>query len=175
MEPVQAHFVLRRHDVHCRAHCRFADRLGIGSVVFLTVDEGLNVGRRDHTNLMAQLAVLAASEVGVAARLHRDDARRQLTEERQHLRSHLFYSQRCLTHAVSPIYQNRKGDKHTFRNVDPDCGDLRHDRPPLRILADSPWHINAVGGGHIIRAQIKRKLLTMLDLTSRKTRTLANP
>ncbi|MCB1470611.1 MAG: hypothetical protein KDK08_26450, partial [Rhizobiaceae bacterium] len=29
---------------------------------------------------------------------------------------------------------------------EPDRDNLRHDRPPLWILADPPWHIDAVGG-----------------------------
>ena len=36
--------------------------------------------------------------------------------------------------------------KHVLRQVEPDRGNLRHDRPPLWILADPPWHIDAVGG-----------------------------
>jgi len=29
---------------------------------------------------------------------------------------------------------------------EPDRDNLRHDRPPLWIIADPPWHIDAVGG-----------------------------
>ncbi|MGO4855353.1 SbcC/MukB-like Walker B domain-containing protein [Phaeovulum sp. W22_SRMD_FR3] len=36
--------------------------------------------------------------------------------------------------------------KHILRQVEPDRDYLRHDRPPLWIVADQPWHIDAVGG-----------------------------
>lgn len=36
--------------------------------------------------------------------------------------------------------------KHILRQVEPDRGNLRHDRSPPWILADRPWHIDAVGG-----------------------------
>jgi hypothetical protein len=36
--------------------------------------------------------------------------------------------------------------KYILRQVEPDRGYLRHDRSPLWILADPPWHIDAVGG-----------------------------
>jgi hypothetical protein len=36
--------------------------------------------------------------------------------------------------------------EHSLRQVEPDRDDLRHDRPPSGILADPPWHIDAVGG-----------------------------
>ncbi len=34
--------------------------------------------------------------------------------------------------------------KHSLRQVEPDRDGLRHDRSPLWILADPPWHINAL-------------------------------
>lgn len=43
--------------------------------------------------------------------------------------------------------------KHMLRQIKPDSDNLRHDRSPLWILADPPWHTDAVGGGHIIRAK----------------------
>ena len=36
--------------------------------------------------------------------------------------------------------------KHVLRQIEPHRGNLRHDRPPLWIVADPPWHIDAVGG-----------------------------
>ncbi len=36
--------------------------------------------------------------------------------------------------------------KHVFRQIEPDCDNLRPDRPPLWIVADPPLHIDAVGG-----------------------------
>ncbi len=42
--------------------------------------------------------------------------------------------------------------KNVLRQIEPDRDNLRHDRSPLWIVADPPWHTEAVGGGHIIRA-----------------------
>ncbi len=42
--------------------------------------------------------------------------------------------------------------EHILRQIEPDSGNLRHDRSPMWILADTPWHTDAVGGGHIINA-----------------------
>jgi len=53
----------------------------------LPLDEGLHIGRRDQPHLVAQLADLAAPEVGAAAGFHRDNTGWQLVEERQHLRT----------------------------------------------------------------------------------------
>lgn len=36
--------------------------------------------------------------------------------------------------------------KHILRQVEPDRDNLQHDRSPPWILADPPWHIDAVGG-----------------------------
>jgi len=36
--------------------------------------------------------------------------------------------------------------QYILRQLEPDPGNLRHDRSPLGILADPPWHIDAVGG-----------------------------
>ena len=35
---------------------------------------------------------------------------------------------------------------HSLRQVEPSRDHLRHDRSPLWILADPPWHSDAVGG-----------------------------
>ena len=36
--------------------------------------------------------------------------------------------------------------KHILRQIEPDRSNLRHDRSPVWIVADPPWHIDAVGG-----------------------------
>ena len=41
-------FALHGHEAHRRAHGRFADRLGIGSIVLLPLHERSDVGRRDQ-------------------------------------------------------------------------------------------------------------------------------
>ncbi|WP_206613042.1 hypothetical protein, partial [Paenirhodobacter populi] len=36
--------------------------------------------------------------------------------------------------------------EHILRQIEPDSGNLRHDRSPMWILAGPPWHTDAVGG-----------------------------
>ena len=42
--------------------------------------------------------------------------------------------------------------KHSLRQVEPDRDNLRHDPSPLGIVADPPWHSDAIGDGHVIKA-----------------------
>lgn len=46
---------LHRHEAHGRPLSRLADRLGVGRVVLLALDEGLHVGRRDQPDLWPSL------------------------------------------------------------------------------------------------------------------------
>jgi hypothetical protein len=101
----------------------------------------LHVGGRDETDLVAQLADLAAPQMSAAAGFHGDNARGQIAEERQHLIPPQLLAQDCPTRPVSPMQL-----KHILRQVEPDRDNLRHDRSPLWILADPPWHTDAVGG-----------------------------
>jgi len=97
-------FTLHRHKTHSRAHRRFTDCFGIGSIIFLALDERLDVGRRDQPNVMAQLADFARPEVSTATRFHRDTARRQLPEELQHLCSPQLLAQHCTARAVCAMH-----------------------------------------------------------------------
>ena len=47
---------LNLDEAHGRPARRFADRLRVGSVVLLALDEGLDVGGRNQANFMAKLA-----------------------------------------------------------------------------------------------------------------------
>jgi hypothetical protein len=82
-----------------------------------------------------------------ATGFHRDDARRQLAEKLQNLCSPQLLAQNRPARAVSSMHLDRKGaegDKYILRQIEPDRDNLRHDRPPLWILADPPWHKDAV-------------------------------
>ena len=48
-------FALDRNKAHARPLGGFTDRLCIGSIVLLPLDERLDVGRRDQAHMMAQL------------------------------------------------------------------------------------------------------------------------
>lgn len=134
-------FALHGHEAHGRALCCFADRLCIGGIILLALDEGLDVGGRDEPHLVAQLADLTAPEMRAATGFHRHDTRLQLAEEGQHLIPPQRLAQLRPTRGISPMDL-----KHILRQVEPDRSNLRHDRSPLWILTDPPWHIDAVGG-----------------------------
>jgi hypothetical protein len=127
------------------------------------------VGGRDEPHLMAELADLAAPEVRASAGFHRDNTRWQLAEDRQHLIPPHLLAQNRTARAVSPMPLDRRGaegDKHILRQVEPDSGNRPHDRSPLWILADPPWHINAVGGRSHHQSPFARQFVS---ITSRHT------
>jgi hypothetical protein len=85
---------------HGGADRGFTDRLSICRVVFLALDQRLDVSRRDQPNVMTQLADLAAPKVGSAASFYRHDTRGQLVEEIQHLRPPQLLTQHRVTSAI---------------------------------------------------------------------------
>ena len=90
---------------------------------------------------MAQLPDLAAPEMGTPTCFHGNDAGLQLTEKSQNLIPSQLLAQNCPPRDISAMRL-----KHILRQVEPDRGNLKHDRPPMWILADPPWHIDAVAG-----------------------------
>ena len=90
---------------------------------------------------MAKFPDLAPPEMGTTTGFHRDDAERQPAEKRQNLVPSQLLAQHRLPGRISPMNL-----KHILRQIEPDRNNLRHDRPPLWIIADPPWHTHAVGG-----------------------------
>jgi hypothetical protein len=90
---------------------------------------------------MAQLPDLAAAEVGAPTCFHGYDAGPHLTEKSQNLIPSELLAQHCPPRDVSAMRL-----KHILRKLEPDCGNLKHDRPAMWILANPPWHIDAVEG-----------------------------
>jgi len=121
---------------------------------------------------MAKLADLAPLEVSAATGFHRDNARRQLPEKLQHLRSPQLLAQNPPARAIGPMDL-----KHILRQIESDRDNLRHDRSPLWILADPPWHRDAVCGRLHHQcprvANFSTQLLTcqLLSMTARNART----
>src|SRR5207237_9159619 len=74
-------------EAHARPLRCFTDGLGISCVVLLPLDEWLDVGRRDQSQTMAQLADLACPVVRAGTGFHRDDARRLRRQEAEQLRA----------------------------------------------------------------------------------------
>ena len=96
-------FTLHGNKTHGRADRCFTDRLSICRVVFLALDEGLDVSWRDQPNVMAKLADLAPPEVSASTGFHRDNASRQLPEKLQHLRSPQLFAQNPPARAIGPM------------------------------------------------------------------------
>ena len=63
------------------------DRLRIGHVVFLTLDERLYVSRRDQPDFVAKIAYCPAPVMGACASFHGHHARLVMTQECQQLRT----------------------------------------------------------------------------------------
>src|SRR5580700_5287614 len=80
-------FGLDRNEAHARPRRRFTDGLGIGRIVLLPLDEWLNVGWRDQSHAMAQLADLARPIVRAGTGFHRDDTRRLRRQKAEQLRA----------------------------------------------------------------------------------------
>jgi hypothetical protein len=76
-------FAFHRDEPHGRALGRFADRLGVRSVVLLPLDERLDIVGGDQPDLVPQFADLAAPVMGTAACFHRHHALRLGSQERQ--------------------------------------------------------------------------------------------
>src|SRR5919199_2229820 len=76
---------LHGYKPHGWALSGLTDRLGIRSIVLLSLDERLHVSRRDELDRVAEFADLPAPVVGAGAGLHGNRAGRQSCEERQNL------------------------------------------------------------------------------------------
>ena len=73
---------LDRDEAHGRPDHGLADRLGVGGVVLVRLDEGLHVLGRDQPDLVAEGLQLPRPVVRARAGLDADQARRQPGEER---------------------------------------------------------------------------------------------
>jgi hypothetical protein len=90
---------------------------------------------------------LSTPEMRTATRFHGDDAGRQLAEKLQHLSAPQLLAQDRTTIAVGPMHL-----EHILRQIEPDRDNLRHDRPPLLIIAAPPMRNDTTGRVHSIRA-----------------------
>ena len=76
---------LDRDEAHGWPLHRLADRLGVGPIVFATLDVGLHIAGRHQTHLMTEPADLARPVVRAGTGLDADQAGRQVGEELEHL------------------------------------------------------------------------------------------
>src|SRR3954469_20982420 len=122
-----------------------ADRFGIGHVVLLSLDERLDVRRRDQLHHVAELGDLAAPVVGARTRLHGYRARRQCCQEREKLAAAQLLAKDHRARAVSPMEL-----KDVLGEIEADGANLVHERLLEWALTPPLWHAEAVGGVHTI-------------------------
>jgi hypothetical protein len=82
---VWGHKRLGRHEPHIRPGDRFADRLGIHSVVPVPLHKGLYISRRHQSDGVAKRLKFARPMMRRGASFDTNQARRQLLEECQHV------------------------------------------------------------------------------------------
>src|SRR3954452_20432996 len=122
-----------------------ADRLRIGHVVLLSLDERLHVRRRDQLHRVAKLGDLAAPVVGAATGLHGHRTGRQRGQERQELAAAQLLAKDHRARAVSPMEL-----KDVLGEIEADGANLVHGRLLEWALTPPLWHAEAVGGVHTI-------------------------
>ena len=90
---------------------------------------------------MDRLTDPATRYMRAAISFHRDDAGRKRPEKLKDLIQSNFLAQHRPAQDICPTLL-----KHILRQVEPDRDKLQNARFPLWVIADPPWHINAVGG-----------------------------
>jgi hypothetical protein len=73
------------HEAHGRALGDSANRLSVGRIVLLPLDERLDVGRRDQPHFVTEFADHPCPVMRARAGFHRHTAARQAREEGEHL------------------------------------------------------------------------------------------
>ena len=97
----------------------FCDGLGIIVVVLLALVERLHIDRRNNPRFEAHAAQRPADEMGAEARLHSDNATREMIERRGQGQPLDLLAQDQLTGSVKPNQM-----ESLFADVDPDHGEF---------------------------------------------------
>jgi hypothetical protein len=101
----------------------FADRLGIGRVVLVSLHEGLHIDLRNQPHLMAQCADLPRPMGRTGAGFHRDDALGSGSEKREHLRPGYLLPERRRS-----VPSGAMRLKDVLRQIEPDDANFLHGR-----------------------------------------------
>jgi hypothetical protein len=104
---------------------RLGDRIGIGRVVLLALNEGFHVRWREQPDIVAEGANLASTIVRDDAGFHRDQAARLGRQEREKPRP-----RQLALNGNRTIRTRTVNLKHGLRQVEPDDADLFHGRLP---------------------------------------------
>lgn len=105
--------ILDRHKAHARARDGFTDGLGIGRIVFVGLDVGLDELWRHQAHGVAHALELAGPVVGTAAGLHANQAGGQIDKETRHL----LALERFVEHGLAMLI-NAVDLKHILGQVD---------------------------------------------------------
>src|SRR5262245_43027988 len=121
---------LDRHKAHRRAPNRLADRFRIGGIMLVALDVRLHVLRRHQSHLVAKRAQLPPPVVRRRARLQANQTGRQLTEERQNLRTPKLLAQNRRSLCINPVHL-----KNMLRQVQSDRSNLAHGWLPFAAVS----------------------------------------
>src|SRR4051794_21415285 len=140
------------HEAHGGPLGGLADRLSIGHVVLLALDERLHVRRRDQLHRVAELGDLAAPIMRAATGLHGHRAGRKCCEERQKLGAAQLLAKDNSSRAVGSVQL-----KDVLGEIQSDGAHRVHGRLLEWPGTPSLWHTTAAGGVHTITATGKRR------------------
>jgi len=135
-----------RDKTHGRSARRLADRLRVRRVVLLALDEGFDVGGRDQTNLVTQIADGAPPVMRAPTSFHGDNATRLPGKE-----SEDFLSRKLLAERHTAVSAGAVRLKRPLCKVETDDVNLFHGCPLRSWDAQTspPWHIVMPSGGGI--------------------------
>src|SRR5262249_39309660 len=105
-------------------------RFGIGGIVLIALDVRLHVLRRHQSHLVAKRAQLPPPVVRRRARLQANQTGRQLTEERQNLRTPKLLAQNRRSLCINPVHL-----KNMLRQVQSDRSNLAHGWLPFAAVS----------------------------------------
>src|SRR5215217_3212935 len=139
------------HEAHGGALSGLADRLRIGHVILLPLDERLHVRRRDEADRVAELSDLTPPVVGARASLQGHRAGRERGEEREELAAAQLLAKDHRARAVGSVQL-----KDVLGEIQSDGAHLVHGRLLEWPATPSLWHTTAAGGVHTITAEPTR-------------------
>jgi hypothetical protein len=101
---------------------RLADGGRVGSIVLVALDVRLHIAGRHLTYIVSKRPKLACPMVRCGASFHADQTRRQLREERQHLRTPQPASNHYLAGGIDAVHL-----EHVLGQINPDRANLHVD------------------------------------------------
>jgi hypothetical protein len=117
-------YTLDRHKPHAGPRDRFANCLCVIAVVFTALAIRHHKPGRHQSRVVAQLPELSGPLVCSGARLHTDDTRRQLRDDRQQLAA-----VDCPAHEHIAMRVDAMQGEHVLRQVDSQGGHVAHRLP----------------------------------------------